>query len=365
MSHPTAGVRALVLAAGYGSRLRPLTNHTPKPALPVCGVPMVAHVLRRLARAGVNEVALNVHHLDEEIPRRLGELPGLPEIVYSFEEELLGTLGALDPLREFFVDARAILVVNGDSLCRWPIKPLLRRHFRTGAAATLLLASRPDPAEYGGGVGIDAEGDVVSFGPGRDRGSVATRRVFAGAHVLSPTLLDRVPEGRASETIPGLYEPLLDEGRRLASLSTRRRWHDLGTLRRYLSGSVAWGRPWYGWPHRWIHPEADVAAGASLRRVVVEAGARVESGARLEDCLLLPGARVEAGCRLEGVLVGFDTVIPPRTRVSERLVTRDRSDEPAPDHSSRLGALWYTPLDPPRSSPVGPEKAKTAPGKAR
>ena len=347
MSRPTAGVKALVLAAGYGTRLRPLTHHTPKPALPVCGMPMIAHALRRLARCGIAEVAVNLHHLDEEIPRRLATVPDLPEIVYSFEEELLGTLGALDPLRDFFADARAVLLVNGDSLCRWPVASLLRRHVRSGAAATLLLAAAPDPADYGGGVGVDREGRLVSFRPGRDHGEVAKRYVFAGAHVLSTGLLDRVPPGRAAETIPELYEPLLREGAHLATRVTRRSWHDLGTPRRYLEGAVAWGRPWHRWPDRWVAPDALVASGASLRRVVAEAGSRVESGARLVDCLLLPGARVEEGCRLERVLVGFDTVVPARTRVADRLVTRDRSDETAPDHSSRLGDLWYTPLDPP------------------
>jgi mannose-1-phosphate guanylyltransferase len=346
---PTTGVKALVLAAGYGARLRPLTDHTPKPALPVLGLPMLAHTLRRLAAVGVVDVAVNLHHLDAQIPERLAGVPGLPEVRYSFEESLLGTLGALAPLRGFFADARAVLIVNGDSLCRWPIRRLLRRHFRCGAAATLLLTTRAAPARYGGGVGIDRDRNVVSFRAGGSPDGATVRRVFAGAHALSPRLLERLPEG-PSDSIADLYEPLLREGSKLATCATGRRWHDLGTPRRYLEGVVAAGRPWHRWPHRWVHEEARVAPGARLRGVVVEAGASVAAGARLDRCLLLPGARVEASCVLEDVIVGFAAEIPPRTRVAGRLVTRERSDATAPAHSSRLGQLWYTPLETPAAA---------------
>lgn len=342
---PTEGVRALVLAAGFGTRLRPLTRQMPKPLLPVVGDPLIVHVLRRLARTGIRQAAVNLHHLHEEIPERLRGEPHLPVLVYSFEEELLGTLGALNPLRGFFSDCRAILIVNGDTLCRWPVRKLLRLHHRRESPVTLLLARRPDPEAYGGGLGIDDRGRLVSVRAGDREEAVSERRVFAGAQVLDPRLLDRVPEG-PSEAVPGLWVPLLEDGTPISTLSTRRAWHDLGTPRRYLAGTLARGRPWYRWPHRWIHPEASVGRGARLRRVVVEKGARVEPGARLRDCLVMPGARIATRSRVERVIVGPDTEIPERTRITERLVTRERSGEPAPARSSRLGDLWYTPLDP-------------------
>ncbi|MDX1631894.1 MAG: NDP-sugar synthase [Thermoanaerobaculia bacterium] len=343
---PTEGVRALVLAAGLGTRLRPLTLQVPKPILPIAGEPLLVHGLRRLARAGIREAAVNLHHLHGRIPESLRGEPRLPVLVYSFEEELLGTLGALHPLRGFFSDCRAILVVNGDTLCRWPVRKLLRLHHRRGAALTLLLTRRPDPDRYGGGVGIDAEGRLVSVGPEHGVEGVAHRRVFAGAQVLDPRLLERVPEGPA-EAVSDLWLPLLGEGLSISTLSTGRAWYDLGTPRRYLRGALAWARPWYRWPDRWIHPESTVGPGARLRGVVVERGARVEPGARLESCVVMPGARVARRSRLDRTIVGPGTEIPERTRITERLVTRERTGEPAPARSSRLGDLWYTPLDPP------------------
>src|SRR6476659_7929241 len=158
---PPTRLRALVLAAGLGTRLRPLTDALPKPLLPVAGLPILGHTLAQLAAAGCEAAAINLHHQGEEIRRRFGEAFAGMSLTYSAEPVLLGTLGALHPLRSFFAGCGAILLVNGDSLCRWPFRRLLRQHFRgraEGTAATLLLASRPDPAEFGGGVGVDREG---------------------------------------------------------------------------------------------------------------------------------------------------------------------------------------------------------------
>jgi len=117
-------VRALVLAAGRGERLRPLTEELAKPLLPVAGRPLAAWTLERLRRAGVDAAALNLHHRGERIRAAFGEsFRGLP-LVYSEEPELLGTGGALPPLRDFFAAADVALLVNGDSLCRWPLERL-------------------------------------------------------------------------------------------------------------------------------------------------------------------------------------------------------------------------------------------------
>jgi len=132
-------IRALVLAAGEGTRLRPLTSFLPKPLLPVAGRPLIEHTLDRLAKVGCEAVAINLHHLGDAIRDHLGDdHQGMP-ITWSEErDERLGTLGALHPLRDFLRPAEVILLVNGDSLCAWPFSRLLRRHRDGGAAATLL-----------------------------------------------------------------------------------------------------------------------------------------------------------------------------------------------------------------------------------
>ena len=274
-------------------------------------------------------------------------------LVYSTEEpRRLGTLGALYPLRDFLGEADVVLLVNGDSLCRWPIPRLVRRHLAGGAAATLLLAGRVDPGPYGGGVAVDEERRIVAFSSGETpRGTVARRHVFAGAHALSPELLARVEEGPA-DIVRQLYRPLLAEGARLDGVVTLHRWHDLGTPRRYLEGVVDWARgPWWRWPRRtWTGPGAAVARGARLSSSVIEAGATVEAGARLHRCLVMPGARVGAGAELRETIVGPDVELPARSRILRQVVVVARRGLPATEGDSHLDGLVYSPLDAPRRS---------------
>jgi len=313
-------LRALVLAAGRGERLRPLTLEIPKPLLPVAGRPLVAWTLGELERAGAESVALNLHHLGAAIRTALGERFGRLPLTYSDEPELLGTGGALPPLADFLAGARAVVVVNGDSLCRWPLRRLLATHRRRGAAATLLVHRSVDPRSFGGGIAV--EGDrVVALRRGSLGWEAARRRcVFAGAAVLSPSLLARLPEG-PSDIVSALYEPLLAAGETIAAVETSRPWFDLGTPGRYLEATLAWGlsgRPANG--ARLAHG-VEPGAGARLRRVVVEAGARIADGARLAECVVLPGAVVGAGARLERVVVGPGRTIEPGERLSDVLLT--------------------------------------------
>jgi mannose-1-phosphate guanylyltransferase len=337
------GFRALVLAAGRGSRLRPLTEAFPKPLLPVLGRPLVAWTLERLEAAGCQVAALNLHHRDGDIPRALGDRWGSMPLVYSREEELLGTLGALGPLRELFAGQEEVVVVNGDSLCRWPLRRLLARHRRHRPAATLLLTSRGDLRSFGGGVTVDGKGLLRSLRGAGPPADGVRRRVFAGAHVLARELLERIPEG-SSDFVSDLYQPLLDEGSPIRTVLTRRGWHDLGTPGRYLTAALARSRRWGIGPLGWRSPGARIHPRARVRRSVLERGAVVGTGARLDRCLLLPGAQIGEGCRLCDVVVGLDTEVPRGSHIEGRLLTAYAPDQTLPPASSRLGDLVLTPL---------------------
>jgi mannose-1-phosphate guanylyltransferase len=323
---PRRRIRALVLAAGLGTRLRPLTNLTPKPLLPVRGVPILGHTLARLAAAGCEAAAVNLHYLGDSIRQRFGDsYQGLP-LTWSEEPEVLGTLGALYPLKEFLAPADLVLLVNGDSLCDWPFRKLIRRHLASGARSTLLLTSRPDPARFGGGVGIDRDGRLLSFWQGKpERGEVARRCVFAGAHVFSPELLSRLKPGK-SDIVRDLYVPMLAAGEVIGSVVDGGLWHDMGTPQRFLDGTLA-GRS------SWISPAASLDAGTKVRRSSIEPGATVEKGVRIEGSVLLPGARIGKGSVVRESIVGFGAIVPPGSRIERRIVM------PAPD------GVMETPFD--------------------
>jgi NDP-sugar pyrophosphorylase family protein len=300
---------------------------------------VAGRTLELLARAGCETAAVNLHHLGDRMRAALGESVGGMPLVYSEEAEVQGTLGALWPLRDFCAAADALLVINGDSLCRWPLGRLLRAHDQGGAAATLLLSGRADPAEFGGGVGVGSNGDIVTFG-GATRAKVARRRVFAGAHLFGPRLLEELAAGPA-DFISKLYQPLLERGERIAGVETRRPWQDLGTPERYRRAVFEFLFRHRPWRRRWISRGAHVVPGALLSRSVVEARAVIERGARLRQTVVLPGARGGREAVLRGCLVGFDAEVPASAEIAGQLITPAISGA---DGGSRVGDLVLTPL---------------------
>lgn len=342
-------LRAVVLAAGHGDRLRPLTEFVPKPLLPVQGESIAGRTLRQLARLGCEEAAVNLFHLGEAIRDHLGDsVDGMP-LTYSPEEELLGTLGALGPLRDFLRHADLVLVINGDSLCRWPLKRLVKKHLKSGFDATLLVSRRVDPRPFGGGVRVDEKGHVVAF-RGPDGAKESDRhRVFMGAHILSPKLAERVKPGQPADFVADLYEPWVAEGGIVGAVETNRPWHDLGTPLRYLEGVQDWVRrrfPPFIAAQSWISTETRSAAGVKVHRSIVEGGCHVGAGSHLTDSLLLSGARVGERCQVRRSILGPGVVLPPATCVESRMVTIVRASSSPRAADSVVGGLVYSPLVP-------------------
>lgn len=305
--------RALVLAAGLGLRLRPLTETVPKPLLPVAGRPIIAATLDALAAAGVELCAVNLHHCPQAIPAALGSSWRGMELCYRFEPTLLGTLGPLAAFRAELEVADEIFVVNGDSLCQWPLEQLARTRRTAGVDVALLLSSTADPGPLGGGLGVDRTGRLRLV-PELDLGGWVRRRVFAGAHVLTPRILARVPEG-PGDSIRQLYREMIRGGERIVTTSTSRRWDDCGTPESYRNAVVrrlaAAG---------FVAAGASVGEGARFARSAVEAGAEVGEGADVRSSVVLPGARIGAGATVLAAVVGCGAKVPAGTVVHGGLV---------------------------------------------
>lgn len=338
-------IRALVLSAGFGTRLRPLTHFLPKPLLPVVGEPVVGHTLKQLAKLGCETAVLNIHHLATAIPAALGQIyHGMP-LQYSEEAEILGTLGALGPPRALLSEADVVILVNGDSLCAWPWKRLLRQHWEQRAEVTLLLHRRSPEASLGGGVGLDSSGAVVQLRDMEPLAEVASRHVFAGVHLLSPAILENFPEG-PGDIISDLYMPLLARNAKIVGCVTRKRWHDLGTPERYLAACLEYAqRPWWKLGHRaGISPLANLSAGASVEASVLEGDCHIANGARVVRSLLLEGCRVGENCRIQDSILGPGVRLAASTRVERRMINRSTLAHTPTENETVLGDLIYTPL---------------------
>jgi NDP-sugar pyrophosphorylase family protein len=351
----TPRFRAVILAAGLGTRLRPLTLSLPKPLLPVAGTPVLGHTLEALRKNGCEEVAINLHYQGKKIASRFGsDFEGMP-IRYSPEAEIQGTLGALAPLRKFLAEAEWAVVVNGDSLARWPLAKLLRHHQQHLPRATLMVSSRARTEDYGGGIGISRNGRVTSFmrpdstqrktGEPDERGDspVVKRGVFAGAHVFSPEILKDLAEG-PSDFVRDFYQPMVERDERIDAVETGEFWFDLGTPRRYLDGVVGWAGKSGLRRRGWWSAEVEVDREASVKSSVLEAGVQVGAAARIRRSLVLSGSSIGAGCRVTNAVIGFSVDLPPGTVVENRLVTEARADTPPHAKASVVGGLVYGPL---------------------
>ncbi len=319
--------QAIVLCAGEGRRLRPLTARRPKPLLPLLNVPLVQHALVALARAGVERVALNAWHLAPQLVAfaATDPVPGL-RLHVRVEPRLLGTGGGIANLRDWLA-REPLLVLAGDIVADFDLAAFAAHHAASGAEASMALTARADPSRFGA-VSVGAGGllhDIAGL-LGRDGGrGVGAGRTFvnASAHLLEPDFVDRLTAGPSCLVRQG-YIPTMAAGGRCGGWEHAGPWAELGGVDALLAaqrdalagalpvdaGLVERGGRRDG-RHSLVHATARVAAGVVLSGgTVVGAGAEVGSAARLAGCLVLPGALVAAGARLENVVVDAPDAAP-------------------------------------------------------
>jgi len=224
-------MKAMILAAGLGTRLRPLTDTVPKPLLPVGGASLIVWNLLLLRRHGVREVLINLHHLGHLIEQELGDGAQFGvRITYSREPVLLGTGGGLKHAEPFF-SGEPFLVLNGDTLLELDLGVPIALHARRGALATMVVREDPD-VERWGVVEVDANERVVRINGRGCSKAGAGRFMFAGVQVVHPRLLRDVPAGRQSSIIEA-YVAGLARGELILGYRMNGYWSDVGTPERY------------------------------------------------------------------------------------------------------------------------------------
>jgi NDP-sugar pyrophosphorylase family protein len=331
---------AMILAAGLGTRARPLTLLRAKPVLPVLNRPLLHWTLEHLARHGVDDVIVNLHHLPDTVSGALGDGRQFGvRLRYSREDRILGTGGGPRAVRHLLGD-QPFLLVNGDMLFDLDLGRLVQRHRTSGARATLALRPNSDPKRYGPVV-TDRDGRVLSIA-GRPRRARGTVSLFAGVQVMDPTLLDRLPEG-PSESIPDLYVPLVAEGERVQGVRLRGAWYDLSRPSLYRDAQLRL-MPGRGRDRALVHPHARVSPSARVHRSVVGRAARVGTDARVqgsilwEEAVVEDGARVDASIVVSGARVRADERVHDVVVIPERVLPRGAELGEGAEH--RDGMVW-------------------------
>ena len=282
-------IPALVLTAGRGTRLDPLTRLVAKPAVPLAGRTLVERSLDELASQGVRDAVLNLHHRPETITSIVGDGSHLGlRVRYSWEPIILGSAGG--PRRALpLIDADRFLIVNGDTLCNVDLGALIRQHGASGADVTMALVPNPSPDQYNG-VRLDGGHRITDF---VKKGATALDSWhFIGVQVVEARVFEGLPDGVPMETVWGIYMDLLGaQTGGLYGFRVNEPFVDVGTARDYLTAALTLSGNDRG---NAIESGAGVESGARLTRSVVWANATVGARAILDDCIVT-GVDVPAG----------------------------------------------------------------------
>ena len=313
-------MRAMILAAGYGTRLWPLTVDRTKPAIPVMNRPLVGYVAEYLSRYGYDEVVVNLHHQPESVREALGDGSRFGvRLHYVFEPEILGTSGALDNAREL-LEGDTFVVVNGKIVTDINLTEALETHRRTNALATLVLQRNAARQRFSI---VETEGDLITgFGgmptplpvQASDNAGNAARDnedddaqdaeaplMFTGIQILEPRIFDYIPRGIFSHSVTDVYPQAIARGERIVAHVAGGMWHELSTIPRYLEINLALMRA-QGFDVI-MGDNCAVATGARVANSILWDDVTIEAGASVSRAILADGVRITSGETIENAAV--------------------------------------------------------------
>jgi NDP-sugar pyrophosphorylase family protein len=330
-------MKAMILAAGFGTRLFPLTIDRTKPAIPFLGKPLVGYVAEYVAKFGFKDVVVNLHHQPQSVICALGDGSQFGvHIDYTFEEpEILGTAGALDNARRFLEDD-TFLIVNGKIITDIDISAALETHRNSGALATMVL--KPNAKREKFTIVEVEDGFVQGFGEFakpfsedeiRDtEHDIFTPLMFTGIHIMEPRVFDYIPRDVYSDIVPVFYRPALEAGEQIAAHVTDANWFELSTIPRYLDISLAMmngenvfcGRDCIAKSGSTIRDSVlwdrvTVGTDVNLYRTIVADGVTIPAGEHFENAAIVRAEMVR-NCdeipekALKGYIQGENYVVP-------------------------------------------------------
>jgi mannose-1-phosphate guanylyltransferase len=319
----------MVLAAGLGTRLRPLTNEITKPMVPVLDRPVMAHILDLLDRHGFGQVIANLHYFPDSIEHYFGE-----RLAYRYEQELLGTAGGVRACADFFGD-EAFLIISGDALTDIDLSAFATRHREAGGIATLAVKKVSDTREYGV-VLHDREGRITGFQEKPNPEEALSDLGNCGIYIFEPAIFDHFPERPFVDWAQDVFPALLENDIPFHIHEIREYWNDVGSLSELRQGTFdalrgelrlqVEGRevsPGVIVAGESVLPQSaeidgsvwighDVQIGEHVRLsgpLVLGDGARVGDGAQLRDSIVLPGTTVAPDAILIGAIAGHSGIL--------------------------------------------------------
>ncbi len=295
-------MKAMILAAGFGTRLFPLTIDRTKPAIPFLGKPLVGYVAEYVAKFGFKDIVVNLHHQPESVKSALGngEEFGV-KIHYTLETpEILGTAGALDNARDLLSDG-TFLIVNGKIITDIDIEKALETHRKSGAIATMILKENSKYEKFT--EVIVQNGEVKGFASGfpipNPKSNIHNPLMFTGIHILEPKVFDYIPRGIYSDIVPTFYNPAIAAGEKIAAHICDGTWFELSTIPRYLDISLAMMKQ----ENVSQGNNCQIAETATVTNSVLWDNVIVESGANLNRTIIADGVIIPENTNFENVAI--------------------------------------------------------------
>jgi len=296
-------MRAIILSAGYGTRLWPLTEDRTKPAIPILGKPLVGYVAEYIARYGCDEVVVNLHHRPESVRRALGDGSKFGvKIHYVEEPEILGTSGALDNARAL-LDGDTFIAINGKIITDINLDAAVETHRQTEALATLVLL--PNHACERFSIVEAEDGLLRGFGGMPSKENLTAEPpplMFTGIHILEPRIFDYVPKGVFSDFVVDVYKKAMAKGERIAVHVANENWYELSTIHRYLDISLL------------------LMAQNGAGTVVKGNNSEISSRAQVAESILWDNVSIEEGASVRHAVLADNVVIPAGETVENAAV---------------------------------------------
>lgn len=293
-------MRAIILSAGYGTRLWPLTEDRTKPAIPILGKPLVGYVAEYIAGYGFDDIVVNLHHRPDSVRAALGDGSQFGVTLHYVEEPvILGTSGALDNTREFF-EHETFLAINGKIITDIDLSAALEQHREMNALATLVLLQNTKRERFS--VVETHERRVTAF-RGMPDNRCQTPLMFTGIHIFEPRIFDYIPRGVFSDSVVDVYPKAIANGETIAAHVGTGSWRELSTLKRYVDISAEMLK----------ERNAQFTAGKNCI---------VASTAQITDSVLWDNVTVSDNARVHHCVLGDHVRVPEREEIENAVVVR-------------------------------------------
>jgi len=335
----------MIMAAGAGTRLNPLTANIPKPMAPVINIPIIELILRHLQSSGINDVVANTHYCAESIHNAFGGKNHLGiNFSYVYEEALSGTAGGLKKCESFFEKGETFIVVSGDALTNVNIEELSKKHKESGALASMALREVPwEEVQNFGVVIVDENSNIIEFQEKPEQKDAKSNLVNTGIYIFETEIFDYIPENSFYDFAKNVFPAIMQDKKKFCGFKIDDYWNDIGTLSQYksssfeiLNGMANLQMPYPESKQGWFAETSKISDNVAIEdkiivgeNTVVEDGVifkgnnvignncLIKSGALLKNSILWNNVVIEENANLEGCILANNVIIKANVQLEK------------------------------------------------